>query len=416
MQRDLERDLVAWFDERSSTPPHDLLSRALARIDTIGQRPGFLTRDRYMGRALRLGSPPLLSPVVLLLVLLLSAAVVVVGSQLIKPRPSLVTTTDGVWQQSDQVAFRVQLDPTLQLPAFKWRAGTYSEYTATGWEWGEVARQHVPARELLDVFSQEGDGPTTVGRRRIQITIAPETFRDKTILGPNMIELVDRSTEAVTLGTDGWYASIESTEDVGPYTITALIPDVPDVAGAFTEARLRAAGTTYSPGMLATYVTLPVGALGPASTALLEDIRGAVVEEQDPVAPYDLARTIETYLRDSANFTYSEDVRDEVRRQCAGVSTVECFALIREGYCEYYASTMAVLLRASGVPARVAYGFLPGDRGLDGTEVVGSWAAHWWVEVYFPGVGWFEFDPTGGGVGQPQPIPSRSASFGPAAG
>ena len=109
-----------------------------------------------------------------------------------------------------------------------------------------------------------------------------------------------------------------------------------------------------------------------------------------------------------AHFKYKEDVRTERNAQCSGVSTVECFARIRVGYCDYYASTMTVLLRASGVPARVAYGFLPGDRGTDGVEIVGAWLAHYWVEVYFPGVGWIEFDPTGGGIGRPQAIPSGS--------
>jgi hypothetical protein len=101
-----------------------------------------------------------------------------------------------------------------------------------------------------------------------------------------------------------------------------------------------------------------------------------------------------------------------MRADCGGdVSSVECFALMRRGYCEYYASAMTVMLRASHVPARVAYGFLPGKRGSDNLEVVTAASAHWWVEVYFPGTGWVEFDPTGQ-VGQPQPIPS--GSVGPA--
>ena len=130
----------------------------------------------------------------------------------------------------------------------------------------------------------------------------------------------------------------------------------------------------------------------------------------DPDNPYDLARATEAWLRDPAHFKYQEDVRTERNAQCSGISTVECFARIRVGYCDYYATTMAVLLRASGVPARVAYGFLPGDRGEDGVEVVGAWLAHYWVEVYFPGVGWIEFDPTGGGIGRPQAIPSGSTA------
>jgi transglutaminase-like putative cysteine protease len=57
---------------------------------------------------------------------------------------------------------------------------------------------------------------------------------------------------------------------------------------------------------------------------------------------------------------------------------------------------MAVLLRAAGVPARLAVGFLPGRRdGVSGDFVVRGGDAHAWVEVWFPGVGWQRFDPTG---------------------
>jgi hypothetical protein len=64
-----------------------------------------------------------------------------------------------------------------------------------------------------------------------------------------------------------------------------------------------------------------------------------------------------------------------------------------------------VLLRSAGIPARIAYGFLPSQPAADGIETVMAASAHWWVEVYFPNYGWVEFDPTGD-VGRPLPIPS----------
>src|SRR6185295_8066900 len=122
----------------------------------------------------------------------------------------------------------------------------------------------------------------------------------------------------------------------------------------------------------------------------------------------DLARAMESYLSSPANFTYDSDVRDDMRAGCGGtISSTECFAIIKKGYCEFYATAMTVMLRQSGIPARVAYGFLPGKRGSDNLEVVSAASAHWWVEVYFPNSGWVEFEPTGQ-VGQPQPIPSGS--------
>lgn len=69
------------------------------------------------------------------------------------------------------------------------------------------------------------------------------------------------------------------------------------------------------------------------------------------------------------------------------------------GYCEQFASAMAVMLRTVGVPARVAVGFTPG-LDTDGVRSIGTSDAHAWVEVLFPGQGWLSFDPTPLGDGR----------------
>ena len=79
---------------------------------------------------------------------------------------------------------------------------------------------------------------------------------------------------------------------------------------------------------------------------------------------------------------------------CASLSTVECFATYKHGFCEQYAATMAVLLRDLDIPTRIVEGFLPGTR-TGATEVIRDTDAHTWVEVYFAGYGWIPFDPTG---------------------
>jgi hypothetical protein len=68
---------------------------------------------------------------------------------------------------------------------------------------------------------------------------------------------------------------------------------------------------------------------------------------------------------------------------------------------------MAILLRAQGIPTRLVEGFLPGDVDVaTGHESIRTGGAHAWVEVWFPGVGWYRFDPTGGGVANTEPIPA----------
>ena len=65
------------------------------------------------------------------------------------------------------------------------------------------------------------------------------------------------------------------------------------------------------------------------------------------------------------------------------------------GYCEQIASTLTVMLRSQGVPARLATGYVPGERDrVSGVWKVRASDAHAWVEVWFPQTGWQPFDPT----------------------
>ncbi|MEO5703628.1 MAG: transglutaminase domain-containing protein [Candidatus Limnocylindrales bacterium] len=317
--------------------------------------------------------------------------------------------TFGQWLPSNNVVFRAQFTPT-EIQQFKWRGGAYAEYTRFGWRWGPTRTESTAANALVLGGDALGDIPRPAGRREITVRITHDAFVGQTILGPNTIASVDRPTNAFVLGANGWFTTVEAADPLTTYTVTALVPVFEAEPGGITEPMLRAAGTAYPAEVKDIYTALPDGAMGDASTALLAAIRTEIVVPSyaDPANSYDLARTIEAYLRNSAHFQYKDDVRAEVRAQCDGVSTVECFARMKVGYCDYYASTMTVLLRKSGVPARAVYGFLPGAPRSNGLEVVSAAQSHYWVEVYFPGIGWIEFDPTGGGVGRPQAIPSGS--------
>lgn len=67
----------------------------------------------------------------------------------------------------------------------------------------------------------------------------------------------------------------------------------------------------------------------------------------------------------------------------------------RRGYCEHYASSLVVLMRAAGVPARVVVGYQGGERNESGGYLlVHQSDAHAWAEVWFPDEGWRRVDPT----------------------
>lgn len=67
----------------------------------------------------------------------------------------------------------------------------------------------------------------------------------------------------------------------------------------------------------------------------------------------------------------------------------------KSGYCVYFASAMAVMLRSTGIPARMVVGFLPGQHDAEQHRyIIRDRDYHAWTEVYFPGYGWIKFDPT----------------------
>jgi transglutaminase-like putative cysteine protease len=108
-------------------------------------------------------------------------------------------------------------------------------------------------------------------------------------------------------------------------------------------------------------------------------------------AQYDRVMKLIDYLRD--NYSYSLKPPYEVPDQYDAVYFFLQKWDKKRGHCEYFASSFAVLARAEGIPCRVVTGYSPGDYSLGGF-MVRQKNAHAWVEVYFPYIGWVEFDPT----------------------
>lgn len=304
----------------------------------------------------------------------------------------------GVWSSNDEVAFRARLAST-ETAKFYWRVGTYAQFEFTAWSWGKTRSTDRDARE--DLLTGTADDPLALpGRREVRVEITPETFSSNLVVSPQTLRWVDQPTTLLTTGSRDWFAAVQF-GGATSYTVDAVVPIFGDEPGGITANRLRVASRSYDSEIQRIYLDVPKGSIGVEAQKILQ-----TVLSQADNNPYDIAKTMESYLKDAANFRYDTDVRDEAQERCQGVSTVECFARIRAGYCQYYASTMAILLREAGIPTRLAQGFLPGQRGGDGTEVVRNSSAHAWVEVYFPGYGWVDFDPTGGSVSQLAPIAS----------
>lgn len=106
---------------------------------------------------------------------------------------------------------------------------------------------------------------------------------------------------------------------------------------------------------------------------------------------YERVMAIQDHLTDTSVFTYDEDVP----RRDDSYSLLDFLTRERRGFCQQFASAMAVLLRTLGIPSRVVVGYASG--GWDATTrtaTVTSDDAHSWVEVLFPSFGWLSFEPT----------------------
>ncbi len=187
---------------------------------------------------------------------------------------------------------------------------------------------------------------------------------------------------------------VEARSEAEQYVVTSLLPVV-------TVAQLRQAGEAYPAAITARYLQLPE-----ELPSRVRDVALDLTALQP--TPYDKAAAIEAYLR---GFPYDEQVPSPPSDR----DVVDFFLFdLQRGYCNYYATAMTVLTRAAGVPARLVIGYSTGAFDYSaGRFVVREANVHAWVEVYFPGIGWIEFEPTAGLAPIERPL-GETGSYTPA--
>jgi transglutaminase-like putative cysteine protease len=110
---------------------------------------------------------------------------------------------------------------------------------------------------------------------------------------------------------------------------------------------------------------------------------------------FERALALEDYFRYTGDFTYNTSVPTNFTTDNVGNWLFdETNDFTRNGYCEQFATTMALMARTLGMPSRVVLGFTPGRLINDDTVQVMDRNAHSWVEIWIPSHGWMAFDPT----------------------
>jgi transglutaminase-like putative cysteine protease len=259
---------------------------------------------------------------------------------------------------------------------YYWRGAVYSYYGGDEWETLEDER-------ILLTPGRQPPGMADDALRR-------PVIQTVTSFLPGSHLLVGAS-QPVAVGWEA-QASVDLMEHV-PLELIRIFSVLPLEAGSqylvssqvsdADATSLREAGADYPDWVRQRYLQLPASL--PDRVHLLAEELAAGAE-----SPYDQAIALEQYLRH--NITYDLTPPDLP----AGRDYVD-FLLFdsQRGYCSGYASAMVVLARSVGMPARLAAGYAEGEYDQErGVFRVREVNAHSWVEVYFPGYGWIEFEPT----------------------
>jgi transglutaminase-like putative cysteine protease len=172
------------------------------------------------------------------------------------------------------------------------------------------------------------------------------------------------------------------------YRLSATIPNP-------STSQLQAAGPVDDD--LASFLRLPPDSDVPS--IIEQTAREATAGARPGI---DQALALQSWFRDDGDYTYSlEQVAGDRNR--TGLDAVAAFLEERVGYCEQYASAMALMARQLGIPSRVVVGFLRAERAQEGVWEFRGDDMHSWPELYFDGVGWIRFEPTPQSVSRDAP-------------
>jgi transglutaminase-like putative cysteine protease len=255
------------------------------------------------------------------------------------------------------------------VPRHYWRSITYDRYFGRGWSTSGTEMVEYEAGEL----ATQMDGPHLRSLR--------QTVR---MIGPQIAGVIHVDGTLVSVDQDyvvSWRPPGEifaATTEERQYRADSVYPLV-------TVEELRETSINYPDWIMSRYLQLP-------DTVPQRVVNLAFELTATEPTPYDRAMAIERYLRETFPYTldvptpgFEEDIADYFLFE------------LQEGYCDYYATAMVVLARAAGLPSRLVIGYASGTyEPTLARYVITEADAHAWPEIYFPGYGWIEFEPTAG--------------------
>lgn len=267
----------------------------------------------------------------------------------------------------DLFSFRSSVDDPFYL-----RTSVLDTYTGHGWRQADGSSTR-PAQGSLEVPT-DIKSRGSAGVRKVTIRVDVKDYSGTQLpayYAPTQLQL--------TGGTRGGFQYDPAHGTInGPRSHDSTAYDLIATEPVYRPGELEKAGAVSG---MASMLTLPKLADSVTRTA-----REAVGTAS---TPYTKAVNLYNFFTDgSQTFRYSLATK-------AGTTGNDLadFLQQRQGFCEQYASAMAVMLRIEGIPSRVVLGYTPEDQ-TNGVWPITNKDAHAWVEGYFAGLGWVAFDPT----------------------
>lgn len=280
----------------------------------------------------------------------------------------------GQIQQSNSVVMHIRIDGDSHgAYDLKWRGVTLSSFDGQNWS-NLLTKYTVPRRPDggFALWHPEVQGASKVSSIHYRILMEP-VGSSVFFLTPTP-SVLEGNYRLVSADPGEAVFDRDPEHPVGSYEATSILVRP-------NPADLRTAGTDYPPGLTLEYLQLP------SLDARIPRLAQAITARADN--NFDRAAAIQFYLRN--NFAYTL----QLPRVMPHDPLANFLFQRKRGHCEFFASSMAVMLRTLHIPSRVVNGFRTGEfNDLTSQYVVRASNAHAWVEVYFPGYGWIEFDPT----------------------
>lgn len=280
--------------------------------------------------------------------------------------------------QSKEIVFTVSTPPeALQFPRLYWRGRVYDRFENGRWQTTPTENQ--PFSPLVDRFK------IADSEKRV---ILPITFT-VAARGQSMLYMAAPFEWVSRPGTAKVFNNSDGSQDVvvvfaDPYFESGETYQANAALNNPFIEELRAAGQDYPDWVNERYLQLPDN-FSPRLRAVAEEATA------DKTTSYDKAAALTDYLR--KNVAYKTELVFPL-----GITDPLEYAILdlKQGFCNYFATAETLMLRSVGIPARLAVGYAQGEPNVSkDTYTVRGRDAHAWPEVYFPGSGWVEFEPTG---------------------